>query len=61
MGRHGNGHRSSTKKPSRTRHKNLNLAIQHKVTRLQRYCKTHPTDLQAQKDLTRLKKDNNIE
>lgn len=54
MGKKGNGHRSSTTKPSRAKNKDNNLALKHKISRMKKYVKDHPTDLQAKNNLDKL-------
>jgi len=48
--------KTKTNKPSRVAHKEKNLALKHKVSRLKRYIKRMPNDLQAQESLSKLEK-----
>ena len=46
--------KTKTNKPSRVAHKENNLALKHKISRLKRYIKHMPNDLQAPKALSKL-------
>lgn len=46
--------KSKTDKASRKRNLDGKLALKHKISRLRRYIKTHPNDLEAPKALSKL-------
>lgn len=54
MGQKGNGHRAATTKSSRAKNKDKKLAYKHKISRLKRYIKKMPNDLEALKTLKKL-------